>query len=109
MTGDELFIDVAEAARLLGISIDSYYRRYHAGDLPGRRSGRKIVVSRAALAEVVGTLEGMVPIGEAARLLGISEHHYRDQAKQGLVPTPRRIGRRVVVPLAEVRQIDGAA
>jgi excisionase family DNA binding protein len=45
---------VAEAAIVLGISRTSAYERVHAGELPALRLGRRIVIARHALEELLG-------------------------------------------------------
>jgi excisionase family DNA binding protein len=45
---------VAEAADLLGISRTSAYALVWAGTLPSLRLGRRIVITRAALEELLG-------------------------------------------------------
>lgn len=45
----QLAFTVAEAAALIGISRWTYYERVKAGELPGRRSGNRIIVPRVQL------------------------------------------------------------
>jgi excisionase family DNA binding protein len=46
---------VTEAATVLGISRTSAYERVRAGDLPALRLGRRIVIARRALEELLGS------------------------------------------------------
>jgi excisionase family DNA binding protein len=46
---------VTEAATVLGISRTSAYERVRAGELPALRLGRRIVIARHALEELLGS------------------------------------------------------
>jgi excisionase family DNA binding protein len=46
---------VTEAATVLGISRTSAYERVRAGDLPALRLGRRIVIARHALENLLGS------------------------------------------------------
>jgi excisionase family DNA binding protein len=46
---------VTEAATVLGISRTRAYERVHAGELPSLRLGRRIVIARRALEELLGS------------------------------------------------------
>jgi excisionase family DNA binding protein len=56
---------VTEAAALLGISRTSAYELVRAGALPSLRLGRRIVITRAALEEVLGCA---LPVTESCGL-----------------------------------------
>lgn len=45
---------VPEAAALVGVSMNSYYRAFKAGEVPGLRIGGRIVVPRVALERFLG-------------------------------------------------------
>jgi hypothetical protein len=61
-------MSVPAAGRLFGLSRDTSYRLVARGEFPVPviRAGRKIVVSRAALARVLGTDAPSDPLSEAA-------------------------------------------
>jgi excisionase family DNA binding protein len=50
-----LTLTVEEAARLLGIGRSTAYELVHTGDIPSLRLGRRIVVPRTRLAELLGS------------------------------------------------------
>lgn len=50
------FISVRETARLLKVSPLTVYRRFHAGQFPGRRFGRKIDLYRPFVAELLAEI-----------------------------------------------------
>lgn len=50
------FISVKETAGLLKVSQLTVYRRFHAGQFPGRRFGRKIDLYRPFVAELLGEI-----------------------------------------------------
>lgn len=52
---DRLTYTVDEAAQLLGISRNSAYEAARTGDLPTIRVGRRILVPRSRLEELLGT------------------------------------------------------
>ncbi len=52
---DRLTYTVDEAAQLLGISRNSAYEAARTGDLPTIRLGRRILVPRSRLEELLGT------------------------------------------------------
>ncbi len=54
---DRLTWDVPEAARRLGVSPGYYYRAAKRGELPVKRLGRRLVVPKAALLEVLQKLD----------------------------------------------------
>jgi excisionase family DNA binding protein len=54
---DRLVLSVEEAARLLGISRGLAYEAARRGEMPVIRLGRRLLVSRARLLELVGTAE----------------------------------------------------
>jgi excisionase family DNA binding protein len=54
---EPLTISVEDAARLLGISRGLAYEAARRGDLPVIRLGRRLLVPRARLLELVGTAE----------------------------------------------------
>jgi excisionase family DNA binding protein len=54
LSGDRLVLTVAEAAKLLGISRAFAYELVSRGELPVIRLGRRIVVPKVALLELVG-------------------------------------------------------
>jgi excisionase family DNA binding protein len=60
MTTDSecMTVTVEEAARLLGISRNSAFRAVQRGQLPSIRIGRRILVPRARLAELITTKRG---------------------------------------------------
>jgi excisionase family DNA binding protein len=58
-----LFIDVEEAAKLIGISRSSAYEAARTGELPTVRFGRRLRVPRGALLAMAGIENGG---GEAA-------------------------------------------
>jgi len=55
MGGDRLVFSVAEAGELLGLSRAFAYELVARGELPVIRFGRRIVVPRAALLELLGS------------------------------------------------------
>jgi excisionase family DNA binding protein len=57
MVIEPLTISVEDAARLLGISRGLAYEAARRGDLPVIRLGRRLLVPRARLLELVGTRE----------------------------------------------------
>jgi hypothetical protein len=56
--GDEesTFISVRETAGLLKVSPLTVYRRFHAGQFPGRRFGRKIDLYRPFVLDLLGEI-----------------------------------------------------
>jgi excisionase family DNA binding protein len=54
LAGDRLVLTVAEAGALLGLSRAFAYELVARGDIPVIRLGRRIVVPKAALLEMVG-------------------------------------------------------
>jgi excisionase family DNA binding protein len=60
MTTDSecMTVTVDEAARLLGISRNSAFRAVRCGQLPSIRIGRRILVPRDRLAELITTKSG---------------------------------------------------
>lgn len=50
------YISVRETAGLLKVSPVMVYRRFHAGDFPGRRFGRKIDIYRPFVAELLSEI-----------------------------------------------------
>jgi excisionase family DNA binding protein len=52
---DRWTVTVEEAAGILGISRSSAYECVHRGELRAIRLGRRLVVPRSALAEMLGT------------------------------------------------------
>ncbi len=54
---DRLTWDVPEAARRLGVSPGYYYRAAKRGELPVKRLGRRLVVPKAALLQVLEKLD----------------------------------------------------
>ncbi|MGH9017031.1 MAG: helix-turn-helix domain-containing protein [Acidimicrobiales bacterium] len=61
LTGDRLALTVSEAASLLGISRALGYELVARGELPSIRLGRRLVVPKVALLEMLG----LRPRGEA--------------------------------------------
>jgi excisionase family DNA binding protein len=57
MVTEPLTISVEDAARLLGISRGLAYEAARRGDLPVIRLGRRLLVPRARLLELVGAVE----------------------------------------------------
>jgi excisionase family DNA binding protein len=57
MSDEPLTISVEDAARLLGISRGLAYEAARRGELPVIRFGRRLLVPRARLLELVGTPE----------------------------------------------------
>ncbi len=57
MTAEPLTITVEDAARLLGIGRGTAYEAARRGDLPVIRMGRRLLVPRARLFELVGAPE----------------------------------------------------
>lgn len=47
-------LTVEEAARILGISRSACYRAVHAGELPSLSLGRRLVIPRVRLLELLG-------------------------------------------------------
>jgi excisionase family DNA binding protein len=58
---DRLTLTVEEAAASLGISRASAYEAVRRGDVPSIRIGRRILVPKAALARLLGTVEDHQP------------------------------------------------
>jgi len=54
LSGDRLVLSVSEAAALLGISRALAYELVARGDLPSIRLGRRLVVPKVALLEMLG-------------------------------------------------------
>jgi excisionase family DNA binding protein len=54
IAGDRLALTVSEAGALLGISRALAYELVARGDLPSIRLGRRLVVPKAALLEMLG-------------------------------------------------------
>ena len=52
---DMLAFSVAETARLLGLSREGAYQAIHRGDIPAVRIGKRILVPRAALEQLLRT------------------------------------------------------
>lgn len=50
------FISVRETAGLLKVSPLTVYRRFHAGQFPGRRFGRKIDLYRPFVTDLLGEI-----------------------------------------------------
>ena len=73
---------VTEAATVLGISRTSAYERVHAGELPALRLGRRIVIARRALEELLGS-----PL-PAPRLHGVVRTAAREEPR-GVPGSPR--------------------
>jgi hypothetical protein len=55
-------ISVQETARLLKVSPVMIYRRYHAGQFPGRRIGRKIDLYRPFVEALCGAIYSGRPV-----------------------------------------------
>lgn len=53
MTVDRLTLTVEEAAQLLGIGRNTAYEAIRRGELPSLRIGRRLVVPRAALEQLL--------------------------------------------------------
>jgi excisionase family DNA binding protein len=67
MTEQRLTLTIEEAARLLGIGRGTAYAAARAGELPTIRLGRRVLVPRHKLAELVGDTNSMnsdAPAGE---------------------------------------------
>ena len=58
---DRWTVTVEEAAQMLGISRSSAYECVRRGELRALRLGRRLVVPRAALVELLGSSEPAVP------------------------------------------------
>jgi excisionase family DNA binding protein len=54
MSGEPLTLTVEQAAELLGISRGLAYEAVRAGDIPSIRIGRRLLVPRARLLELLG-------------------------------------------------------
>jgi len=67
MSEPPLVISVEDAAKLLGVSRGLAYGAARRGELPTIRLGRRLLVPRARLLELVG--EGQTPEMREARLL----------------------------------------
>ncbi len=63
---DRLTWDVPEAARRLGVSPGYYYRAAKRGKLPVKRLGRRLVVPKAALLEILQKLDAPNPASRAS-------------------------------------------
>lgn len=50
------FISVKDTAQSLGVSLVTVYRRYHAGQFPGRRFGRSIQILRAFVDDLLAEI-----------------------------------------------------
>ena len=61
MSEPPLVINVEDAARLLGISRGLAYEAARRGELPTIRLGRRLLVPRARLLELVGVENGSTP------------------------------------------------
>lgn len=55
-------VTVEEAAEILGISRSSAYECVHRGELRAIRLGRRLVIPRSALAELLGANEAQSPV-----------------------------------------------
>ncbi len=78
-------------------------------ELPGRLAALDARLARIEedLARLIRSApSALVPIDEAARLMGVSVSTVRRQIKDGSIPS-RRIGRSVRVDLAALRPLDG--
>ena len=53
-----LTYSVLQASRLLGISENSLYRAVHRGEIPYLRIGKKILIPRRTLSEMVSNANG---------------------------------------------------
>ena len=62
MTPPSAFISVKDTAGLLGVSKETVYRRYHAGQFPGRRFGRAISILRVFVDDLVGEINSGRPV-----------------------------------------------
>ena len=62
MTKPSAFISVKDTAALLGVSEETVYRRYHAGQFPGRRFGRAISILRVFVDDLVGEINSGRPV-----------------------------------------------
>ena len=62
MTRPSAFISVKDTAALLGVSEETVYRRYHAGQFPGRRFGRAISILRVFVDDLVGEINAGRPV-----------------------------------------------
>ena len=62
MTRPSAFISVKDTAALLGVSEETIYRRYHAGQFPGRRFGRAISILRVFVDDLVGEINAGRPV-----------------------------------------------
>lgn len=54
VTANRLTYSAAEAAQVLGVSEATIYRRAATGELPARRLGRRLIISKAALHRWLG-------------------------------------------------------
>ena len=62
MTRPSAFISVKDTAALLGVSEETVYRRYHAGQFPGRRFGRAISILRVFVDDLVREINAGRPV-----------------------------------------------
>jgi len=62
VTPPSAFISVKDTAGLLGVSKGTVYRRYHAGQFPGRRFGRAISILRVFVDDLVGEINSGRPV-----------------------------------------------
>jgi excisionase family DNA binding protein len=80
MSDARLTISVEDAARLLGISRGLAYEAARRGDLPVIRLGRRLLVPRARLLELVGHA-GMPEAGIPAAEPDPSEKEWIDESR----------------------------
>jgi len=64
-TEQPLTLTVEQAAKLLGIGRSTAYELVHTGDIPSLRLGRRIVVPKARLAEMLSDSDGGEPPTES--------------------------------------------
>ena len=62
-----LTLSVPEAAQLLGLSINHAWRLVQTGELPSLRLGRRVLVPRAALVDLVERAAATRPLAAAGR------------------------------------------
>lgn len=63
---DRRTVTVEEAAKILGISRSTAYECVHRGELRAVRLGRRLVIPRSALADLLGPLDATYSIKSAS-------------------------------------------
>lgn len=79
-----LTLTVEQAAKVLGIGRSTAYELVHTGDIPSLRLGRRIVVPRASLAELLASSN----TGGIARPETVRDHRATEEPAQLAGETP---------------------